>query len=70
MSDLQRPSPEAQRFVADMARKSAIRNIPQVWEGPVLNAAAAIIGNQRIIIYNPHFMRDLLNRTNIYFIRP
>jgi len=64
MSDLRRPSPEAQRFVADMARKSGIRNVPHVWEGPVPNAAAAIIGNQRIIIYNSDFMRYLLDRTD------
>src|SRR5690348_3120 len=64
MSDLRRPNPRAQRFVADVARKSGIRNVPQVWEGPVPNAAAAIIGNRRIIIYNPDFMEDLLDRTD------
>lgn len=63
MNDPMPTWPEAQSVVAEMARKSGIRNVPKVLVGPVPNAAAAIVGNQRVIICNRDFIWELFNRT-------
>jgi hypothetical protein len=62
-SDLQPPSLSAQRLINEMYRLAGVRRAPQVYASDkVPNAAAANIGKQRAIIYNPNFMKDLLNR--------
>jgi hypothetical protein len=67
MNDPMPTWPEAQWVVAEMARKSGIRNVPKVLVGPVPYAAgavAAIVGEERVIICNRDFIWDLFNRTS------
>lgn len=47
------------KAVAKIARLIGLRDIPDIFEGPVPNAAAAIYSGKRVIVYNRSFLQRI-----------